>query len=351
MAPAGSAMAADMSEQPDTYARLLDATNSAHIAEVAAQIARRRPRRVTFTARGTSAYAARYGSYLAEIRLGLPAGIAAPSTVTLFGAEPGYADELVIGVSQSGRSPDLCEVVAAARRAGASTVAITNDPTSPLAAAAEFVIDLAAGVERALPATKTYTAELLALLLLIEGIRAGDGALPRAERDFLDTLPELARRTLADTTATEIAPRYRFATSLVTTGRGYGYPTAMEVAHKIMETSALPVLAYSGADLLHGPVAIVNPGVPVLLISGTGPGGAAMGEVLARLTTRNADVLAVGATDLPGTVGRLPVPEVDERYAPLLDILPLQRLTLALALVRGCDPDAPEGITKVTPTR
>ncbi|MFI7434734.1 SIS domain-containing protein [Micromonospora haikouensis] len=342
-------MAADISEQPAGYERLLSAEHAAAIARVAAVVAQRRPRHVVFTARGTSDHAALYAAYLTEIRLGLPAGLASPSAVTLFGARPDLSDALVVGVSQSGGSPDLAEVLRTARASGALTLAVTNNPDSPLAGIAELSVDIAAGHERAVAATKTYTAELLALLLLVEGVRAGDGALPAAERAALAALPELAARTLDDPTPAQLAPRYRFAAQLVTTGRGYAYPTAREAALKLMETSYLPALAFSGADLLHGPLAMTDPDVPVLAVVGSGPGGRSMGEVLPRLGERRADVVVVGSADVQGAT-RMAVPEVDERYAPLLDILPLQRLALALALARGEDPDAPRGLKKVTAT-
>ncbi|WKU08573.1 SIS domain-containing protein [Micromonospora sp. HUAS LYJ1] len=342
-------MAADIAEQPAGYARLLSTEPAAAIARVAAAVARRRPRHVVFTARGTSDHAALYGAYLTEIRLGLPAGLASPSAVTVYGARPDLSDALVVGVSQSGGSPDLTEVLRTARDAGALTLAVTNNPDSPLAQTAELGVDIAAGHERAVAATKTYTAELLALLLLVEGIRAGDGALPADQRADLERLPELAERTLADPTPTQLAPRYRFAGQLVTTGRGYAYPTAREAALKLMETSYLPALAFSGADLLHGPLAMTDPDVPVLAVVGSGPGGRSMGEVLPRLGERRADVVVVGSAEVEGAT-RMAVPEVDERYAPLLDILPLQRLALALALARGEDPDAPRGLKKVTAT-
>ncbi|NLU76890.1 SIS domain-containing protein [Micromonospora sp. HNM0581] len=343
-------MAADIDEQPAGYERLLSAAHATPIARVAAAVAERRPRHVVFTARGTSDHAALYGAYLSEIRLGLPAGLASPSAVTLFGARPDLSGALMVGVSQSGGSPDLTEVLRSARDSGALTLAITNAPDSPLAATAELSIDIAAGHERAVAATKTYTAELLALLMLVEGIRAGDGALPTEERQALAELPELAARTLADPVPAQLAPRYRFAAQLVTTGRGYAYPTAREAALKLMETSYLPALAFSGADLLHGPLAMTDPDVPVLAVIGSGPGGRSMGEVLPRLGERRADVVVVGSADVGGAT-RLAVPETDERYAPLLDILPLQRLALALALTRGEDPDAPRGLKKITATR
>ncbi|NES28714.1 SIS domain-containing protein [Micromonospora terminaliae] len=342
-------MAADIDEQPAGYDRLLSAEHAGAIARVAAVIAERRPRHVVFTARGTSDHAALYAAYLTEIRLNLPAGLASPSAVTVFGARPDLSDALVVGVSQSGGSPDLAEVLRVARESGALTLAVTNNPESRLVETAELSIDIAAGHERAVAATKTYTAELLALLMLIEGVRAGDGVLPAEEQACLARLPELAERTLSDATPAQLAPRYRFAAQLVTTGRGYAYPTAREAALKLMETSYLPALAFSGADLLHGPLAMTDPDVPVLAVVGSGPGGQSMREVLPRLGERRADVVVVGSADVEATA-RMAVPEVDERYAPLLDILPLQRLALALALTRGEDPDAPRGLKKVTAT-
>jgi glucosamine--fructose-6-phosphate aminotransferase (isomerizing) len=344
-------MAADIAEQPGGFARLLDAASSTAIAEVAAEVARRKPRNVLFVARGTSDHAALYGAYLSEIRLGLPVASASPSAITLYGAKPDFTGTLVIGVSQSGGSPDLTGVLQVAREQGGLTLAVTNNPSSPLAQAAELSIDVAAGHERAVAATKTYTAELLGLLMLIEGVRAGDGRLPDDERAALDKLPQLAEDTLRDTAADDLAQRYRFASRMVTTGRGYAYPTARETALKLMETSYLPALSFSGADLLHGPLAMTDPDVPVLAVVGDGPGGKSMRDVVDRLgTERRADVVTIGATDVPGASGRLAVPGVDERYGPLLDILPLQRLALALALARGEDPDAPRGLKKVTTT-
>ena len=343
-------MAADIAEQPGGYARLLEGEPAKAIAAAAARVAERRPRHVVFVGRGTSDHAALYAAYLTEIRLGIPVGLASPSAITLYGARPDLKGALVVGVSQSGGSPDLTEVLKVARESGALTLAVTNNPGSTLAQTAELSVDVAAGHERAVAATKSYTAELFALLLLVEGIRNGDGTLPAEERAALAELPRLAEQALGDRGADELAQRYRFASRLVTTGRGYAYPTARETALKLMETSYLPALAFSGADLLHGPLAMTDPDVPVLAVVGAGPGGASMADVVARLGERRADVVTVGATDIPGAAGRLAVPAVDERYAPLLDILPLQRLALALALARGEDPDAPRGLKKITST-
>jgi glutamine---fructose-6-phosphate transaminase (isomerizing) len=333
-------MAADIAEQPEVYARLLSPERAKAIAQVARVIAERRPQHVVFTARGTSDHAALYGTYLAEIRLNLAAGLASPSAITLFGARPDLSHALVVGVSQSGGSPDLTEVIRVARQSGALTLAVTNNPDSVLAHTAELSIDIGAGHERSVAATKTYTAELLALLMLVENIRGiGD-----EEAHALAQLPWLAAKTLENKQAKELAGRYRFAARMVTTGRGYAYASAREAALKLMETSYLPALAFSGADLLHGPLAMTQPDVPVLAMVGNGPGGTSMREVISRLAEQRADVVTVGPH------GVLPIPDIDDRYAPLLEILPLQQLALELALERGEDPDAPRGLKKVTAT-
>lgn len=344
----GAGMQADIAEQPAVFARLVD-EQAGKIAAVAAQIAQWRPRNVIFTARGTSDHAALYAAYLTEIRLGIPVGLASPSAMTLYGARPDLRDTLVVGVSQSGGSPDLREVLRVAGEQGAHTLAVTNNAGSPLAEVAELHVDVVAGHEIAVAATKTYTAELLALLMLVESIRGG-GTLPAEELAALRELPAHAARVLADDSAADLAARYRFADRIVTTGRGYAYPTARETALKLMETSYVAGLAFSGADLLHGPLAMADPDVPVLAVVGSGPAGASMRDVVGRLGERRADVVVFGPSAVDGAAGWVRTPDVDERYAPLLDILPLQRLALSLALHRGENPDAPRGLKKVTAT-
>jgi glucosamine--fructose-6-phosphate aminotransferase (isomerizing) len=349
MSERGAGMATDIAEQPGVFSALLEPASVGQLEQVARAIAERRPKHVVFTARGTSDHAALYGAYLTEIRLGVPAGLASPSAITVYGARPDFSEALVVGVSQSGGSPDLTEVLKIAREQGALTLAVTNNPKSVLNETAELTVDVAAGHERAVAATKTYTAELLALLLLVEAIRGG-GSVPADELAALAKLPDLAEQTLRDDTPAQLAERYRFAGRVVTTGRGYAYPTAREAALKLMETSYLAALAFSGADLLHGPLAMADPDVPVLAVVGSGPGGATMKDVLDRLGERRADVVTIGSGEVAVASARLAVPEVDERYSALLDILPLQKLALAIALSRGENPDAPRGLKKVTET-
>ncbi len=341
----GRIMAAEMAEQPAVLQRILD-EGAPKIFEIAGQIAAREPRFVLLTARGTSDNAALYAKYLIEILLGKPAGLTSMSTTTAYGAKPDLTDVLVITVSQSGGSPDLVASTKAAREAGAITLAVTNNAGSPLAEVSEFHIDVLAGPEKALPATKTYTAELLALYLLIEGLRGGDGSAAKA-------LPELATGILARQDEVKaLAERYRFAQRLVITSRGYGYPTAREAALKLMETTYIPASPFSGADLLHGPLAMVDNVSPVIAIVPDGKGGEALQPVLDRLRGRGADLVVVGqqAQVESASAGFALPAGVPEEVQPILEILPLQLLAYEVTIARGQDPDAPRALAKVTET-
>ncbi|GAA1941133.1 SIS domain-containing protein [Amycolatopsis minnesotensis] len=341
----GEFMAAEIAEQPAVLAGLVE--RRADIAAVASAIAERPPRFALLAARGSSDHAALYAKYLIEVLLGLPAGLVSPSTVTLYGARPDLRDVLLVSVSQSGGSPDLIEVTEAARKQGALTVSVSNTPSSPLHSAAELAVDIGAGKENAVAATKTYSATLMALYLLIDAVRGGDGA-------DAANIGELAERTLRDAEegVRRATDRYRFVDRVITTGRGYSYATALESALKLAETSYLAARAYSGADLLHGPVAAIDGETAVLAVTGAGRGGSAMHDVLDAVTDRGADVLAVGSSsdDVPAAL-RIPVPVVAEELAPVLEVLPVQRLALGLSLARGGDPDRPRGLKKETKTR
>ena len=332
MTTPGTLMAAEMAEQPEALARLLrDGAADAYAARAAVE--RYAPRFVLLAARGTSDHAALYGKYLAEICQHRPAGLVSPSSMTVYGGRPDMHGVLFVAVSQSGGSPDLLESVQVARDCGALTVAVTNNPGSPLADAAEFHVDVHAGPERAVAATKTYTSELLALYLLFTG---GDAA----------ALPDAAARTLEQSAvAHEAAARFVTVDRLVTTARGFSYPSAREGALKLMETSYLAAQAFSGADLLHGPMAMVGPDVPVIAVTTPGRGSAALAPVLDRLAELKADVLRVGPGGLP-----VAADGVVEELVPVLEILPLQQLAWRLAIDRGGNPDRPRGLSKVTET-
>jgi glucosamine--fructose-6-phosphate aminotransferase (isomerizing) len=338
-------MSQEIREQPAVWERLLT-QGRAGIDEVAARIEAGSPRFVLFAARGTSDNAALYAKYLVEILLQLPAGSVSPSTMTSYGSRPKLQDVLLISVSQSGGSPDLVKSVEVAKECGALTLAVTNSAQSPLARAAELHVDILAGPERAVAATKSYTAQLLALYLLIDRLAGGDASaaadLPSLGREVLTQENDVARH----------AARYRFAQRLVVTGRGYSSATAQEAALKLMETSYVSAQAFSGADFMHGPVAVIDQSVPVIAINAPGIGGDAMSDVLSRLNDENADVLCIGresaanpAWPVLALPGRTP-----EQVSPILEILLLQELALHLAVERGADPDAPRGLRKVTET-
>jgi glutamine---fructose-6-phosphate transaminase (isomerizing) len=334
----GELMAAEIAEQPAVLAQLLAV--QAEFAAAAARVAAAKPRFVLIAARGTSDHAGLYAKYLAEVQMQLPAGLVSPSALTVYGARPDMSDVLFVAVSQSGRSPDLVDSLSVARARGALTLAVTNAIDSPLAQAAEVAVDVRAGAERAVAATKSYTAELLSLYLLFAGEHAAQEA---------EGLPEAAAQTLAltpDDRLEQIAARFQYAERLVLTARGYSYATAREGALKLMETSYLSAMAFSGADLLHGPLAMIDRSVPVIAVTSSGRGGAAMEPVLERLAELEAHVLRVGVPDgLPLATEGLP-----EQLHPILEILPLQRLAWRLALDRGVDPDRPRGLSKVTQT-
>ena len=344
----GRIMAGEMAEQPAVLRRILD-EGAPRIREVAERIAAKNPRFVLLTARGTSDNAALYTKYLLEILLGKPCGLTSMSTTTAYGAEPDLTDCLVITISQSGGSPDLVASTKAAREAGAITLAVTNNADSPLAEVSEFHIDVLAGPEKALPATKTYTAELLALYLFVEGLRGGNGA------ENAKALPDAAEAVLArKDEVRELAARYRFAERMVLTSRGYGYPTAKEAALKLMETSYIPALSYSGADLLHGPLAMVDNISPVIAVVTDGKGGEALQPVLDRLRDRGADLVVIGKQDEVDRASAgfaLPTEGLAEELQPIVEIMPLQMLAYEVTIARGQDPDAPRSLAKVTETR
>jgi glutamine---fructose-6-phosphate transaminase (isomerizing) len=341
----GQHMSAEIAQQPEVFDSIL--ARQSQFAEVAARLAAHRPRFALLAARGSSDHAALYAKYLIEVLLELPAGLASASTTTLYGAKPDLSDVLFITVSQSGGSPDLIETTEAARARGALTVAVTNNPDSGLNSVAELSVDIGAGVEKAVAATKTYTATLLSLYLLIDSVRGGHGA-AAAE------LPSLAAEALSSTESAidDAVAQYRYVERMVTTGRGYSSASAMEGALKLAETSYLAARAYSGADLLHGPVAAIDSDTGVLAVTSQGKGGEAMRDVVNTVRQRGADVIAVGsaAADMPAS-SRVVLPASAEEVAPILEILPLQRLALGLSLARGGDPDNPRGLSKVTRTR
>jgi glucosamine--fructose-6-phosphate aminotransferase (isomerizing) len=338
-----SLVRAEIAQQPDVVARLLERERAA-VRELAAQLRRRRPRYAVLAARGSSDNAARYAQHVFGRLLRLPVVLATPSLHTLYDAPPRFIDAIVIGISQSGASPDVVSVVAEGARQGALTAAITNDPASPLAAAAAHVIDLRAGEERSVAATKTYTASLAAIAAL-----AAEGHAALSED--LERLPAALARQLALTgiaaDAVEAAADWERVTVV---GRGAHYATAFEAALKVRELAGIVAEAYSPADLLHGPIAVAGPGQPLLAIAPGGPTEDSVREVVDAARDRGAPVAAIGHDPALGEP-LLELVDGPEWLSPAVAIVPAQLLAVGLAERRGIDVDAPFGLSKITMTR
>jgi glucosamine--fructose-6-phosphate aminotransferase (isomerizing) len=336
-------------EQPEVLERLLT-TQRESVRAMARLIQRRNVHSIFLAARGSSDNAALYAKYLWGSVNRLPVALAAPSLFTIYGTPPDVEGSLVVGISQSGQSPDIVSVLSEGRRQGALTLAITNDSSSPLAQEAEMVLDTVAGPERAIAATKTYTAQLLSIALLAASL-SDDG-----ERiEALERLPQLVQRTLAlDEEIGSAAQRYRYMTQCVVLGRGYNYATAFEWSLKLKELTYVVAGPYSSADFRHGPVAIISRGFPVMAVV---PSGVIFDDVMALLSTlveeHQVELLAVSneerALSLAQTGLRLPT-DLPEWLSPLVSIVPAQLFCLHLTEAMGYDTEAPRGLNKVTRT-
>lgn len=339
----------EIAEQPEVAARFL-AMQAGPIEAIAESFRARPVRRVVIAARGTSDHAALYAQYVLGIRHRMSVELATPSIVSLYDVAPDVADALVIGISQSGASPDIVGFVAAARAQGASTVAITNDPGSALAAASDRTIDLGAGAERAIAATKTYTTELLAVALLSAAL-SGEAA----DRSALAAVPDAMARALAVEPEIErIACEQAACTRALVIARGYEYATAREWALKLKELSHVFADPYSAADFQHGPLALVEPGVPVVAVVREGPPEADLVALLRRMRT-DLDAELMIASDRPEALAlatwpvALP-PGTAEWLGPIVSIVPGQLHALHLTRARGLDPELPRNLRKVTRT-
>jgi glutamine---fructose-6-phosphate transaminase (isomerizing) len=348
MSPELDRLLLEIHEQPAVIQRVLD-TQVAAVEKIAAIVARRDPSAIVLVARGSSDNAAVYGRYLFEVCNHRLTSLAAPSGLTLYGSGPRLDRTLVIGVSQSGRGEDVVAYLGEARRQGAPTVAIVNDLNSPLAAAAEHVLDCASGPEVSVPATKTVTAQMTLLAMLACALDSDASmerlrALPSAVAAGLEQRPAAAR--LAQSLSTGVA-------SVI--GRGFAYPPALELALKLKETAYVHAEPFSAADFLHGPVALVEKGYCGLVLDVGGHSTASAFEIAAAITQRGgqpaflrAGELEATAPDVPGVAVTAPVAEP---FAPIVTVVLGQLVAIELALAEGLDPARPRYLHKVTSTR
>lgn len=339
----------EIHEQPMALARLLQEERST-IHKLAAAIRQRDVGQVMIAARGTSDNAGRYAQYLLGAVNGLSVTLATPSLFTIYERPPRLDNTLVIGISQSGQSPDIVAVLAEGRRQGALTAAITNAPESALGQTADFVIDLHAGTEKSVAATKTYTGELAAIALL-SAILADDAAMLTA----LQQIPTQVAQTLTiGPDISRIAERYRYIRACVVIGRGFNYATAFELALKLKELTYTMAEPYSSADFMHGPLALVEEAFPAIVVAPSGKMLPEMQSFMGTLKERGAEVLVISDDDAALALARTPIKlpvTVPEWASPMVTIVPGQLFAMHLAYTRDFDVDQPRAIRKVTETR
>ncbi len=338
----------EIHEQPKILKDLL-AKEADAIQKLAIAIRDREIAHVVIAARGTSDNAARYAQYLLGAVNRLPVTLATPSLFSIYKRPPRFKDALVLGISQSGKSPDIVAVLAEARRQGILTTAITNFPNSDLGRTSDYIINLGASPERSIAATKTYTSELTAIACL--SVQLSND--PQMQVD-LNQIPENVARTLEmEPEISRAVERYRYMNACVVIGRGFNYATAFELALKLKELTYTVVEPYSSADFMHGPLAMIESGFPVIVLAPSGVMLQEFKKLIHILKERGAEVIAV--SDDPEVLGMARVPfelpaSVPEWLSPITTIIPGQLFAMHLAHIRDYDPDQPRGLHKVTET-
>ncbi len=344
-------MAREIAEQPATVAATCEALQP-RLDDLTALAAG--CREVRFFARGTSDAAAVHGRYLVETHAGLPAALGSPSVATLYRRRLDLTGHLAVFLSQSGATEEIVDTLNWAAFCGARTVAVTNDDASPLARAADLAWTVRAGLEEAVPATKTYTAQLVALDLLGAALGRGRGVSAEALLRGIAEVPDAITTMLARTGRTDAAAEALLgAQTVVATGRGFTCSPAQETALKIAETSYRPVLGLSAADLEHGPIAVLDDRSALIAVApSSGPVRDSLAAVAAKAAARGSTVLGIGGGDALGRHCRVhvPGPALPEEVAPAVLVVAGQLLAESLCRLEGLDPDQPRGLSKVTQT-
>ena len=335
-------MAAETRQAPEVVARQL-AANTEICERLAVRFASAPPRPVATCARGSSDHAATYAKYLIETAFGVPVMSAAPSVGSVYGARLALEQSLFLVVSQSGKSPDLVANAIWAKANGAFVVALVNVEDSPVAAVADAVLPLRAGPEESVAATKSYIAALAAIAQMTAHL-SGDSRLQAA----LQALPGQLEASLALDWDRAVAP-LAAAGDLLVIGRGLSFGIAQEAALKFKETASIHAESFSAAEVMHGPLALVGEGFPLLAFSQNDETRKSVQELVAVLRRKGAKVFA--AEDGPPAPERLPlVPDMHPATAPIAMVQSFYCLANAIALARGLDPDHPPHLKKVTET-
>lgn len=337
-------------EQPERLRNLLVSQRGA-VEDIARKVRLKEVSYVFLAARGTSDNAGRYANYLLGAQNQIPLALATPSLFTYYRQPPNLRGALVVGISQSGQSPDIVSVLQEGKRQGCPTLAITNAPESPLAESADFVIDVQAGPELAVAATKTYTTELMAIAMLSAALR--DDA---SDWNALELVSSWVLEALQlDESVAGAAERYRFMEQCVVLGRGYNYSTAFEWALKLKELTYVEAEPYSSADFQHGPIAMVARGFPVMAVVSDGMVADSLLDVLRHLKQDLlAELLVISNSERALSLGDIKFgisKEIPESLTPLVNIIPAQLFSYHLTLAKGLDPEKPRTIRKVTETQ
>ncbi len=341
-----SLMLAEIEQQPDALAKTIKQERK-KIARFAAHLNANKPRLIVLVARGSSDNAATFGRYLLEITTGIPVSLAAPAVHTLYQAKLDLRDALVIGISQSGAGADVNLVLENAKRCGALTLAITNEAESAMAQLTDETFLIRAGRERSVAATKTYTGQLLMFHLLAEAL----GGARKGEE--VERIPELAAQALKlRAPVTEMVERFAYMDHCVVVGRGLNYANVYEFAIKLMETCYVVAERFSGADFLHGPIAMVDRGFPAFVFAPPGPTLKGMLELLERLKGLSAETVVLSSEKAAHKIAsrHLALPRMPEMLTPIPYIIPAQLFAALLAATKGLTPDQPRSLAKVTHT-
>ncbi len=340
-------MEKEILESPRVLRKFLSSQWAA-LVRVAEAIHNYKPRFVVLAARGTSDNAGTYVRYLIEKEWGIPVSMAAPSLTTLYGAKVDYRQCLVIGVSQSGEGPDVCRIIQDACKQGALTLGVTNNAKSRLAKEARFTLDLMAGPEKSIAATKTYTSELLALYALVECVARG-----RKVRPKLSALPSLVEEGCRlSRTVWDCSYHFLDLSACVVVGRVFHFGLAQETALKLKECAQVMAHAYSTADFHHGPKSLAGKDFPVILLAPPGPTLKGTLELMDELLERQAQVMAF--SPVPQVLKKATIPMKTPGGAEMVNPMGmapmLQTLALAVSMAKGLNPDKPQFLKKVTQT-
>ena len=339
----GEIMRSEIAEIPAVFQKLADQIPT--ITKQINELSLNNIDSVILVARGTSDNAALFLKYLIETKIGIPCGLASPSVVTIYKSNLRFTNCLVIGISQSGQSPDIVTYTKAAKAGGAKSISLTNDPESPLAKATDLHLYLEAGAEKAVAATKSYSAELLLSYILVSAW---------AKQPInLDSLISATKQSVSDLPkVSAIVNSFDHKSGITTMGRGFAYANAQECALKIQETLKIPVSSFSSADYLHGPISSLTENSRVIFLTPTGVSVESMDKTVNRIREITKHIYWIGS-GFPTKNGEIQIggaTGLSEQESVIADSVVLQQFALLLAVKNNLNPDAPAGLLKVTQT-